>query len=244
MTRELWTLMPIVALAFTVEASLGFGATIVAVSLGALVMPIDRLLPAFVPLNLVLSIWLAVQGRKHVDVSLLARRVVPFMAIGLPVGMWAFRALPSPALAVGFGVFTIGLATLELARGSNDDGRALSGPVGAGLLMLGGAVHGAFGTGGPMAVYVIGRKLADKDRFRATLAVLWLVLNAVLVGGYAWDGRTTTATLQTSALLGGALVVGLGLGEALHRKVPASAFRVLVYTMLWIAGAALVARNL
>lgn len=227
--------------AFVVEASLGFGATVVAVSLGALVLPIAELLPAFVPLNLVLSAILVARGPRHVDLALLGKRVLPVMALGLPLGMWAFRALPGDALAACFGGFVVALSALELARRGAP--KPLSTSAGAALLLLGGAVHGAFGTGGPMAVYVVGRTLDDdKARFRATLSALWLVLNAVLVAGYLVDGRIGEASLRRTATLAVGLLIGMVVGEALHRRLPVAAFRVVVYALLLVAGLLLILR--
>lgn len=234
-------LLAITTTAFVVEASLGFGATVVAVTLGALAVPLDQLLPSFVPLNLALSIYLVARAPRSVDVRLLVRRVVPLMALGMPIGMWAFRALPSSVLTACFGGFVVALAALELLR------RGPPGPlprsVGAALLALGGMIHGAFGTGGPMAVYVVGRELDDdKRRFRATLSGLWFALNLVLVAGYVADGRMDRAALVRSAYMAAGLALGVGIGEALHARIPAARFRVAVYALLLVAGVVLVVR--
>lgn len=39
-------------LAYTLEASTGFGSIVIALSLGALLLPIDQLLPVLEPLNI------------------------------------------------------------------------------------------------------------------------------------------------------------------------------------------------
>ena len=51
-------LFAIALVAFAVEGTLGFGSTVIAVSIGAQLVPLDELLPAFVPLNIVLSLSL------------------------------------------------------------------------------------------------------------------------------------------------------------------------------------------
>ena len=78
-----------------------------------------------------------------------------------------------------------GLATLQLARPA---GKPLAKWLQWSMLGLGGFVHGLFGTGGPMIVYVVRRRLADKRAFRSTLAVLWLVLNIGLLSKFALAG--------------------------------------------------------
>lgn len=234
-TASILALLAVTALAFTVEGALGFGATIVAVTLGAFVVPIHELLPVFVPLNMILSASLVARGRRHVDLRFLLWRALPLMAVGLPLGMIAVRVVDAAAAARVLGAFVVVLAAFELVRRP----LPLPSPV---LLLLGGVVHGAFGTGGPLAVAAAGRTLDDKARFRATLSALWLGLNVVLVAGFAVDGRLTPASAGTSLLLAGGLLAGMVLGEVLHRRVPARAFRVAVWIGLAVAGLALVAR--
>jgi uncharacterized membrane protein YfcA len=247
-TLDLIPLSLIVALAFIVEAALGFGATVVTVSLGALLVPIDRLLPAFVPLNVILSGFLAFRDRHAIDWRFLFRRILPAMVLGLPVGMWAFRYLDARLLSGAFGAFVVVLAALELVgmwRATRADvatRRPLS-PLASNVFLMGaGLVHGAFATGGPLVVYVLGRELTDKTRFRATLAVLWLVLNVILVASWIVGGQLQTETLLRSASLSLALVVGMIVGERMHRQVPAETFGLLVWSLLFVAGGMLVLR--
>lgn len=244
-----FTLMAIVFLAFTVEATLGFGATIVTVALGALVADVTTVLPAFVPLNVAMSGYLFARYFRLARFDLLLKLIVPTMALGMPLGMLAFEHLDVVVLQKVFGAFVIILACLELYRArararqpALGPDPILSTPVELGLLGLGGIVHGAFGTGGPMVVYVLGRRVTDKGEFRATLSFLWLVLNITLVIGYAANAKLSGSSLTTTLILAPALVAGLLLGERLHHKVPAALFRNAVYMMLLAAGLLIVLR--
>lgn len=259
--------MAVVALAFTVETALGFGATVVTVALGATLVPIGQVLPAFVPLNMVLSAWLALRGREHVAWGLLGKRVLPWMGLGLPLGLLGASRVDEALLVKVFGVFVVALAGVELARmraegasGGPEQGDARrevqpAGRAGSStgsrasarlddlLLVLGGIVHGAFATGGPMVVYVTGRALVEKERFRATLAVLWLTLNTVLVTTWIVRGTLGAESLRRSGGLAVGLALGMLLGEQAHRRVPVRAFRVGVYVMLAVAGTLLTLRR-
>lgn len=240
-------LAAIVALAFTVEASLGFGATVVTVALGSMILPIDAILPSYVPLNLLMSGYLVARYRREVDGSLLGRRVLPAVLVGMPLGMLAFSRLDERLLEVVFGAFVVMLALLELSSSSTPSKlrKPLPSALGALMLSIGGVAHGAFGTGGPMVVYVLGRELGDdKARFRATLSVLWLVLNAVLVASFVVGGKVDAASATTTGLLVAPLVLGLFAGEWLHVRIPTARFRGAVFALLGVVGAALVVRNL
>lgn len=232
-----------VGLAFAVEASIGFGATVVAVTLGALLLPIDVLLPAFVPVNMALSATLFARHRRHVRWDLLGRRVLPYMALGLPAGMLVFSRFGDSGLRRTFGVLVVILSVFELFRmARSHTSAALSPALERVALIAGGVVHGAFATGGPLAVFVSGRVLDDKAEFRATLSVLWLLLNVLLVSGYAIGGRIGAPSLSLGLLLVPSLLAGLAVGEWAHHRIPLRAFRIGVFVLLAVIGAVLVWR--
>ncbi|MEO7327102.1 MAG: sulfite exporter TauE/SafE family protein [Minicystis sp.] len=238
-------LLAVVFVAFTIEASLGFGATLITVTLGMFLVKVSELLPAYVPVNMLLSTYLAVRYRQQIAWGFLFRRVVPLMAVGLPLGLWGAARVDESLLKRAFGAFVIVLSALELGRARPVEGAAPTRlrPFDALVLLVGGVVHGAFGTGGPMAVYVAGRTLTDKAVFRASLSLLWVVLNVVLVGTYAARGEIGLASLERSAGFAVALVAGIVVGEQLHRRVPAQRFRGVVFGMLLAAGAVLLLRG-
>ena len=110
---------------------------------------------------------------------------------------------------------------------------------------MAGVVHGAFATGGPMVVFVLGRTLGqDKARFRATLSVLWLVLNSILLVSFLVKGRLTQSSGLTSALFGVSMLAGFAAGEIAFRRVSAVRFRLGVFAMLGLAGALMLVTNL
>lgn len=235
----------IVFLAFVAEASVGFGSTVITVALGALFVPVDTILPAFVPLNLLMSTYLVARYRAHIAWSVVGARVLPLMLVGLPVGMLAFRRLDREVLVLAFGAFVVVLSTLQLvslARRRPSAHRPLPATVGGVFLVVAGVIHGAFATGGPLVVYVMGRQIHDKAAFRASLSLLWWVLNLVLVVGYAVSGQLAEATLVTAGWLLGPLLAGLVVGEWLHHRIPEARFRVAMFVLLLLAGVVLMAR--
>ena len=237
----------IVAFAMVTEAALGFGATVIAVTLGAHLVALDVLLPALVPVNFLLSSGVLLRHRAHVDRPLLLRRVLPAMAPGVAVGLVLWRLGTGKALLLALALFVAGLAALELTRelrGRASAVRALPRPIEAALLACAGVAHGLYGTGGPLVVYAAGRALPDKARFRATLTALWWVLGAVLLVQYAAQGLIGVRSGQVSLALLPALGVGLWLGDRVHGRVDERSFRRLVWTLLLAAALALLARSL
>ena len=247
MTATATALLALIVLcAFVSEAALGFGATVITVTLGAHLVPLDVILPAFVPLNLCLSAWLVVRGRRAIDRPLLVRRILPLVAVGLVFGLALFRWQSALALQLAFALFVVTIAAVELARFALARGRAadpLPWAAGVALLVAGGFVHGLFASGGPMIVAFAGREVQDKTAFRSTLAALWLILNGALVANYAGVGLFSRATAALSATLAPSLLAGLALGGWAHDKLNERSFRFLVYLLLLFAGATLALRT-
>jgi uncharacterized membrane protein YfcA len=238
-------------LAFTIETALGFGATLITVALGSFFLDLTAILPALVPLNLLVSSYLVSRYARDVDRRFLFTRLLPFMALGLPVGIYAFGSLDASMLKRAFGVFLVGVSALELHRMRV---ASLSKP-GAGqvkhldtwseraLLLAGGAIHGAFATGGPMAVYVTSRVIEDKNAYRATLSALWTILNLAMLASYAWQGQLDGRAAGLGVGLVPSIAIGMVVGELLHARVPAKTFRGVVFGMLCLAGLVLVVRG-
>lgn len=235
-----------------VEATAGFGATIVTVTLAAYFMPIDAVLAALLPVNVLLSAYLTAKYWRAVDTRVLLRRVLTWMVPGMAIGMLP-SVVPQLAALRGqgairtlFAAFVVVLAASELwraRRASTTEARPLSAPLAALSLLGAGVVHGLFACGGPMLVYVVGRELTDKARFRATLSAVWLLLNLVLVVSFVVDGTIGRASLEGSGVLLFALIAGLVIGEWLHGKLSVSRFRLAVFTLLFFAGSALLVRS-
>jgi len=237
----------IVLLAFSVEAVVGFGSTVLSVTLGAQVMPIETILPALVPVNLLLSIGIVLRDVRSVDVRLLLRRVLPMVAIGTLVGMALFRLQTGRGLRLGFAAFVIALATMELvlAVRSSEEKRPKMGVVPATiLLLLGGVAHGLYGSGGPLVVYVAGREIEGKARFRATLSALWIVLNVALLANYSIAGMIGRPSGRLSLIFVCALPFAFVGGEWVHKRVNDRLFRFAVWSLLLVGGIALLARSL
>ncbi|MEZ4448251.1 MAG: sulfite exporter TauE/SafE family protein [Nannocystaceae bacterium] len=247
MELELVLLAAIVALANTVEAVTGFGASIVALTLGALLRPVPELIPILIPLNLGLSAAIVLRGRRVIDRPLLLRTIVPHAGLGLVAGFALFVGVgDEPALVLAYGGFVVVLAVSRLwALLREGEGAAATSSTRSPLwLVAGGVMQGLFTAGGPLVILYTSAALPDKTAFRATMSGLWLILNLALVVGFTIHGDLDAATLRETATMVPSLLVGLVLGEWLHHRVSPRGFRGLVFGLLLIAGGILVGRGL
>ncbi|MCU0669688.1 MAG: sulfite exporter TauE/SafE family protein [Myxococcota bacterium] len=238
---EFWLLAAIVGGAFAIEATSGFGATILIVTFGAHLFPIPTLLPVIVPLGLVLSVALAWRNRVHVDRGLVVRRILPLMGLGVAIGLAIFERASNDGLRRALGCFVVGVALAELwrmrlAADPMHAPRPLP-PMATRAALLGaGVIHGLFSSGGPLLVYALGRLPIEKRAFRATLSTVWVVLASALTLAYAWQGRVGPESLLATAALLPVLATAFVVGDWAHHRLDEATFRVLIYLLLIVAG--------
>ncbi len=239
MTLILLTIILVVA--HIVETVTGFGATIMALSLGAHLVEVEVLVVALVLVAWIQSVWIVARGFRHIRWDLLLTRILPFCALGFPLGVWCFRSLGGEALKLVLGAFVVVVSSMEIYRlfRGGGDVKKLPPAVGMGLLGGGGFFHGLFASGGPMVVYYASREIQEKSSFRATLSVLWLSLNTVLIISYAFFGRLMGEPTKLALYFLPALAFGILVGEILHYRVNELAFRKLVQIALFLTGVSL-----
>ncbi|MDB4932954.1 MAG: hypothetical protein JWM10_5438 [Myxococcaceae bacterium] len=230
----------IVFAAIALESVVGFGATVLVMSLGTWILPVPLLLPAYVPVNMALSASIAWRDRALIDRALLLRRVLPLCGAGLLVGLALFRYAARPELLKAFGVMVVGVGLNELRKALRPPtavaavGRAR----GDALMLAGGVVHGVFGTGGVLIVAALAGDRLEKGRLRATIATLWLLLNGAMLANFAAHGALGATSLRRSALLLPATIAGAWAGDWIHRRVAERPFRVAMAAVMMAAGAA------
>lgn len=258
----------VVGLATMIQSTLGFGAGLFLVSVGALMVPIHALLPAYVPLDILASAYLAWRYREHIHWRLLLTRVLPLMAIGTPLGVvvfdWTSEELLKGAVGVGIGLLSLralyGLyherraaaqtrnpAPTPDANDAQPTAERVKGPSGivqAIALFVAGIIHGATGTAGPILIYASEASLPNKATFRSTFCTIWTVMGLVRFASLLAAGRYTGETFTLTMSMFVAMPIGLVLGQKLHAKLPVESFRVLVYVVLAIASGLLIASAL
>jgi uncharacterized membrane protein YfcA len=242
----IFLLAGIVCLAFAVETLLGFGGTLVALSIGATWWPVDELVDMLVPVNLVVSLYMCVRLRAFFEPRLFFLRVLPFILLGMALGLLALPWLTAVAgLEAILGGFLVMLASRELSQSpavspEDDAVRPSSGnqyrlgvPIAFGM---GGLIHSLLATGGPFIVLGLQPLRLSPELQRVTLAALWLLLNALLIFWRFQNGLTTLQNLEDSLWLLPGVVGGILLGEWLAVRVRGGSFRRLVWLVLLAAG--------
>ncbi len=221
---------------YTLEAIAGFGSIVIALSLGALLVPITELLPVLVPLSVALSSTMVWRYRHLVDRHLLLRMVLPLMLTGTLVGYGIRPLLDAALMRQVFGVFVLWFALRELWRLRVAGAvTALPAWMARGVTFVAGVTQGLFASGGPLLVYALAGSTLDKSRFRATLAAVWVCLNVFLSIAFLWDGSLLPALPRVASYLP-VLFLGVWIGDFLHHRVSERYFRNGIFVLLLITG--------
>ena len=230
-----------ILLAYTLEAITGFGSIVIALSLGALLLPIEQLLPVLVPLNICMTGYLVWRHRQMIDRRLLLGMILPGMLVGTLLGYALLPFLDAALAKRLFGALVLWFAARELWRTRHAAAPAIR-PLWLSRLisLCAGVSHGLFASGGPLLVFALAGTQLDKARLRATLVTVWFSLNSLLTLAFLLDGRLLPALPQvlTYAPL---LLVGVWLGERLHRRFDEQHFRIAIYLLLLVTGGLLLA---
>ena len=233
----------LMALAFAagVQGFLGFGFGIVAMTILAFgfdlvhASGVVNLTALFVTVGMLWRLRDAVLWR-------VAARMVPWIALGVLAGVTALGTLDRDIMLRSLGIVVIGLAAWNLIAPR----LATREPpiwIDAGVGMLGGALGGAFNTGGPPIIAHLYRRREGADALRGTLQVLFLSIS-VLRAPVAWSQGLMEAPVWSHAAWGiPAVLLGQWVGAALGARLPADRFRPVAWAALALLGFVLVVRG-
>jgi uncharacterized membrane protein YfcA len=232
----------VVFVTHALEAVTGFGCSVLAMPFVTALLGMRRGIIIITILGWLLALYMVITKRKAINFPRFAV-ICGCMALGLPVGMYLFRAFDTVHLKTILGIFIIIVSAWQLILGFM---KKNPGPFGAprgikalpyyGILVAGGIVHGMFSTGGPMAVIYASRALPDKGQFRATLCLLWTTLNTVIIITYLIEGSISLPIASDTGALIPFLIFGIIAGEKIHNKLNPRIFSVIVFSMLLITG--------
>ena len=231
----------IVAIAYVIFGLTGFGSTVVAVPLLALILPLKFAVPLMMMLDLAATFMLGARLRKGIRLDEVAW-LIPFILAGMALGLTLLIRVAEEPLLLGLGLFVLLYAAYGLTRRGVPIvlRRFWSVPVG----LVGGALSALFGAGGVIfAMYFAGR-IPDKEALRATNASLIMFSALVRVVLFGFTGLLTQEGLLASvAMLIPAMLGGFHVGNRLHAVVPAASVVKAVYGVLILAGVSLVVRG-
>ena len=225
------------------EGITGFGCTVLALPFVTLLLGLDVAIPLLVIQAWVLALLIVLESRRLI-VWREFRHIALLMGLGVPFGIWLRQSMPEHHLKWILAGFMVAVGMQGLARqfvgGQHSKMTPRKRLFTSVFLPLGGVIHGAFATGGPLVVIYAARAITDKTLFRVTLCMVWLVMNTILLGQKAACSTLPWSTVRIALCCLPFSLLGLVFGNKAHYGIDEKAFRTVVFSVLIASGAVLV----
>ncbi len=104
------------------------------------------------------------------------------------------------------------------------------------FLVLGGIMHKLYVSGGPFVVIYAIHELKDKNKFRATLSLLWIILNSINFGTQLASGLFTEEVWILFGIGAAVTVLSMVLGALIAPKLSKKVFMKITCVLLLISG--------
>jgi uncharacterized protein len=238
-----WIVAPVTILfAYTVFGMSGFGSTVIAIPILANWLPLTYLVPLMALGDLVAAVAVGGSNRQHVSGAEL-KRLMPFMILGIALGVTVLVAVPQHPLKIGLGVFAMAVGLHSVLN------PAPKGTISPWWCVPAGTVAGilaaVFGAGGPVNVAYLSGRLRDKGEIRSTVSVIISISATLRTTSYALAGLVLKASLLAGFAMAAPFAwAGIALGSRIHIGLTNEQMRRAVGGVLMASGAVLLARTL
>jgi uncharacterized membrane protein YfcA len=249
------------------EGVTGFGATALALPFVALLLGLETAVPGLCIQAWILALLIIRECRTHTvwqesdhsrclkvpGLSLTVTcntvwreyaHMAVLVGIGLPFGIWMRNHVDPDHLKRILAAFMVVVGAHGLVGQMMGKKHSPMSPLKR-LLMsvflpLGGVIHGAFASGGPLVVVYASRAITEKTIFRVTLCMMWFTMNTLWITQWALGKADHVHVLKIVVFLLPWTMVGLWVGNLAHYRINEIAFRKLVYGVLIASGLVLV----
>ena len=200
----------------------GFGFSMITVATLSLVMPVDRVVPMVLMLEVIASLVLLPGAWQSVSWSVLAWMLAG-VAIGTPLGVRLLGTLPPEPMqglvaVVIFGLAWLLLKDVALRRGLNRTRTVIAG-------MVSGTLNGAAAIGGPPAILLFFSTPSGAAVSRASLIAFFLMTDALAAGMCAATGIINITMAGNALILSIPMVIGLFAGQRSFKGTSERVFR-------------------
>lgn len=231
MPTELLILFGIVLLAGSLQASTGYGFSMIGTPILLLVYPPHSAIQINIILSIVLSALMIYKIRKEVDTKLLKRLIIGSFP-GLVVGIFIYLYLDIDWLKFSVGLIILLVTILIIFKVSVDRTMGKDFTTGG----LSGALTTSIGVPGPPLLLYFSSSHMDMVTLRSTTLAYYLFIYSVSLGMQITFGGTEWNIWRDALIAVPALIVGVLLGQYLFKRLHQRLFFVITYTILIVTG--------
>lgn len=224
----------IVFLGFFVQTVTGFGSNVIILSLGVLFYDFYEILPIALLFNILMGIYFLFIKFYELEFQFIFKKIFFVMGIGFLLGIYLSEFIKNQNLNVNklLAILIFFLSTYEfiilLVKKENGKPNLILANF---LIFLSGTFQAIFATGGPFLVYGLQKINLNKEKFRNSLIIIWLIFNSILL----LQNPINSKQLKTSLLIFLSLPLGIYLGERIHDKISIEKFNLTTRAILIIS---------
>jgi uncharacterized protein len=197
--------------------------------------------PVMLILDLAAGLLVGMRGFRLVSRAEL-RRLVPWLSIGILIGVAVLVSAPEGPLKVLLGISLLLYSTWRLV--SRQEFRAIRTGWSVPLGLAGGCLTAIFGTGGPLYTIYLAGRLSDADQRRATISLLITITALFRLLLFSASGLyKNPEVLSLATFLFPCGAVGLTAGTWLRGRVPPARLLKTLWVVLFVSGVNLLART-
>lgn len=178
---------------------------------------------------------IVLQNQKYIQWRVLINIVV-YMIAGMAAGIFLLEFIPESELLFLYSILLICIALKKLFWKKEF---SLPHWMMKLVLLMAGMIHGMFLSGGALLVVYALSVLKDKNKFRTTVAFVWIVLDGALAVVYGCQGCYDFITIERIILSIIVLILSIGFGNLLYKKISQKMFLYITYILIFISGISL-----
>jgi uncharacterized membrane protein YfcA len=225
------TVALIIFLATIFRSAFGFGESLIAVPLLAIIMPLQVAVPLSVMMSVTIAAFVVVQDHKKIHLKS-AGGLIIYALMGIPIGLWLLVNVPEYPVKLLLGLvimaFAIYLLTGSRLKELKQDNRWWLFSCG----LLSGIFGGAYGLNGPPLVVYGAKRRWTAQHFRATLQAYFLIASLTGVIGYWFSGLLGHVLLHYYLWSLPVLVPAVLLGRLINSRMQGDKFFKYSYAVL------------
>jgi uncharacterized membrane protein YfcA len=221
-----------------VQGLTGFGSALVAIPLLSLIMDIKAAVPLCMLSGLIITGYLAVQLRQHLDKN----KIIPLVIGSIPgifVGVTLLKEVDSEVIRTCIGFLLISYSLYNLLAHP----RPLNPPRIWGYIagFLTGAIGAAFSAGGPPAIIYTTLTNWKKEEIKATLTGFFVLNGIVTATVHACTGVSTLETVKFFTITAPFVLLGTVLGARASGRINRKNYLQIIYAFLIVMGILMIA---
>lgn len=228
----------IIFFASIIRSAFGFGESLIAVPLLALLIPINIAVPLSVLLSITIAAIVVLSDWRNINFQS-TKDLLISTSFGIPIGLFILKTGDERVIKTILGVIIILFSLFSLSN-KKDFRFKITNKWSYGCGFLAGVLGGAYGMNGPPLIVYGSLKRWGPKQFRATLHAYFLPASSIGMIGY-WKAGLWTSTVSNYYLLSLLVVLpAIYIGKKLNHILPDHTFKKGIYVSLIIIGALLI----